>query len=81
MLKQKLLCTKTLGTVGLTRPSTVLKHKISGVYGCLHLPYCFYYANVFIGSLPIHYLSVVQDMKLGCQTQGTVFNFCYTGWV
>jgi hypothetical protein len=30
---------------------------------------------VFIGSLPIHYLSVTQDMKCGCQTPGTVFNF------
>jgi hypothetical protein len=48
-----------------------------------NIEYCYYscYANVFIGSLPIHYLSATQDMKLGCQTPGTVFNFCYTGWV
>ena len=52
-----------------TAPQLYIKHKISGVYSCLHLPYYSCYANVFIGSLPIHYLSVTQDMKLGCQTR------------
>ena len=34
-------------------PQLYIQHKISGVYGCLHLLFYSCYVNVFIGSLPI----------------------------